>query len=91
MEVLNEVSIEMKEELSLKAEVKDAHQLQFFYSLEDQNWIAIPNSKEGAEHVNADNLKFWSWGIKAGLFVKSDKSGEESFGEFSNFEISYDK
>lgn len=91
MEVLNEVSLEMKEELSLKAEVKDAHLLQIYYSLDEQNWTAIPNSKEGTEQVNADNLKFWSWGIKAGLFVKSDKSGEESFGEFSNFEISYDK
>ena len=53
----------------------------FSYKLDNDEWQTIKTA------VSGDNLAWWSWGMKAGVFIKgADHNGEGAFDEFS---ISY--
>ncbi|MDN3669832.1 hypothetical protein QWY93_10900 [Echinicola jeungdonensis] len=65
--------------------MKGVNQIEFSYSTDHQNWKPMP--LDGP--VKSDHLSWWSWGIKAGLFVKAGSYAENRVGVFENFEIKY--
>jgi xylan 1,4-beta-xylosidase len=67
----------------LKAKMTDGKQFQFSFSSDGQNWGNI------GEEVTGDNLAWWSWGMKAGLSVKSVDVSSESTGRFGEFSVKY--
>ncbi|OOG77613.1 family 43 glycosylhydrolase [Algoriphagus sp. A40] len=79
-QILGKQAVGTSSGIHLKAMMTDGKQFQFSFSLDGQTWENI-----GAE-VNGDNLAWWSWGMKAGVSVKSDgisADRKSSFGEFS--------
>lgn len=87
---LNKQSLEDTGELFLKAKVRDAHIATFRYSTDGQQWKTLPNRREQTKTVTGDHLDWWSWGIKAGLFVKTDSLSGDHTAVFDRFLLKYD-
>lgn len=86
LEILHESNLGQEDSVRLRATVEEGYRLNFEYSLDGKAWNPVTNSQNGASEVLADHLDFWSWGIKAGLFVRG---AEKSQGEFENFQLTY--
>ncbi|MBB6327879.1 beta-xylosidase [Algoriphagus iocasae] len=87
LEELNKIEFDSQEEVLLKTEVNNGHEAKFYYSLDGQNWINVPDKLDQKEEVIGDHLDFWSWGIKAGIYVEGN--GDSKTGIFDLFEIGY--
>ncbi|UBM60303.1 family 43 glycosylhydrolase [Marinilongibacter aquaticus] len=87
--ILNEIALEKADSLHLKAKMTEAHIVEFQYSLDGTSWQPIPDTKAQSTHVVGDNLDWWSWGMKCGLFVKADSSSQSKRGEFKRFSLTY--
>ena len=75
---IQKIPIQSFDKIDLKAEVVDAKEIMFTYKLNHNEWESIETT------VSGDNLAWWSWGMKAGLFVKgANHHGEGTFDEFS--------
>ena len=71
----------------LKAMVTGARYVTFFYSLNNRDWVQI-HGIDDTNPVNAAHLQWWSWGLKAGLFVKTDPATADNKAVFDEFSIS---
>ena len=88
--VLNRITIaNYYTEIHFKANVKNANLIQFTYSTDGKNWNAIRDRTSQSETVTGDNLAWWSWGMKTGLYVSADGKSTENIGVFDEFEINY--
>lgn len=85
-QILKKLNLENADKIYLCAQVKQAHNVKFSYSLDNENWSVIPASDKDSA-INGDHLDWWSWGMKAGLMVRAN-SGNSS-GVFENFQITY--
>lgn len=85
-EVLQEMDLEIDQSINLKVKVENGYQLRFEYSLNGGKWNLFTLDKNGSSQLFADYLDFWSWGIKAGLFVRGEETNK---GEFENFLMTY--
>lgn len=88
---LNKILLSDAEKVYLKASVSDAHIVEFQYSNNGTAWKSVLNDREGTGFVVGDNLAWWSWGIKAGLFVKSDSVSADRDATFDDFSLLYEK
>ena len=86
---LNKLHVPYINQLKLKADIVDGHQGKYYYSIDGASWKLITNIADNMEAVNGDNLAWWSWGIKAGLFVKADTPDGTNTATFDDFGISY--
>ena len=78
---LERIAAKTFSKIDLKADVVDVQEIMFSYKLDNDEWQTIKTA------VSGDNLAWWSWGMKAGVFIKgADHNGEGAFDEFS---ISY--
>ncbi|HVK49896.1 MAG TPA: hypothetical protein VM488_18660, partial [Pseudobacter sp.] len=73
--------------VQLKAMVTGARNVNFFYSLNYSDWVQI-HGIDGTNPVNAAHLQWWSWGLKAGLFVKTDPATGDNEAVFDEFTLS---
>lgn len=87
--VLNQRIADHPEGVFLRARVSDAHVIEFEYSFNGEQWESMPNPVEDDKRVVGDNLAWWSWGMKTGIFVKSDPSGEVGQAVFDDFVLEY--
>lgn len=87
--VLNKIAMGEKQDVFLRGEVTQGHQVVFSYSTDDRQWNAVFNKSDNSDLVVGDNLAWWSWGIKAGLFVKSDAVSGDRDGVFHEFALRY--
>jgi len=87
---LNNIPLDNSENLYLKGRITDAHIVEFLYSYNGNDWQSIRNKKENSLKVTGDNLSWWSWGIKAGLFVQTDPDSGNNTGVFDDFHIKYE-
>ncbi|MEH6405714.1 MAG: family 43 glycosylhydrolase [Leeuwenhoekiella sp.] len=87
---LNTIHLNKSGDIFLRGHITDAHIAKFYYSYNGKEWDVIENKKENSLLVKGDNLAWWSWGIKAGLFVKTDIETFDKQAEFSKFSIKYD-
>ncbi|QCR22378.1 family 43 glycosylhydrolase [Pontibacter sp. SGAir0037] len=84
-EVLSEAEVSTTATVYLRSTAKGANLFEFAYSTDNENWTAMPLDAP----VKASYLAWWSWGMKAGLFVKADKEAENKYGTFGNFRLTY--
>ncbi|HTF17112.1 MAG TPA: family 43 glycosylhydrolase [Chryseolinea sp.] len=87
---LNNVVLDHAEKVYLKANVLEGHLVEFHYSNDGKEWRPVVNHKEGTRSVVGDNLAWWSWGIKAGLFVKGDAVSGDREAAFDSFTLNYE-
>ncbi len=87
--VLNKLSINRKKDVFLKAVVEQAHIGTFFYSQDGNKWSAVVNGQSGDKTVAGDNLVWWSWGMKAGLMVRTDSLSGDNSATFKEFTVVY--
>lgn len=73
----------------LKGTIADAHIIEFFYSTDGNSWNKMPNPQTADGKVIGDNLAWWSWGMKAGLFVRTDTLTSQNSAVFDEFELEY--
>ncbi|UZR96627.1 family 43 glycosylhydrolase [Chondrinema litorale] len=88
-EELNKITLSNTESIYLKAYASDAHIIDFSYSEDGNNWIPLTNKLDETGKVIGDNLAWWSWGMKTGLFVKSDSVTGDNSAVFNNFKLEY--
>ena len=74
----------------LRARVTDAHRVAFAFSTDGSQWQDVPNAVAGTPSVDGTQLAWWSWGIKAGLSVRSAPEGGDATGVFGFFEVQYE-
>jgi xylan 1,4-beta-xylosidase len=86
---LNRITLKKTKNIHLKAEAKEGHIIEFFYSKNGEKWMAVPNTKNESDKVIGNNLSWWSWGMKTGILVKTDSETEENKAVFDHFEIEY--
>ena len=86
---LNNITLLKKAKVHLKFKVKDAHALKGSFSYDGEKWTEVYNKLENRKEVVGNHLAWWSWGIKAGLFVKKDERSGDKKGEFDNFNIAF--
>ncbi|AWW30905.1 beta-xylosidase [Echinicola strongylocentroti] len=74
-----------REQVTLKAQVENGHEVRFAYQKEDGEWqqLSVDATENGL--LKGEFLEFWQWGVKPGLFVEG-----EGKGSFSRFELVYD-
>ena len=89
-EELNTIPLEKTENLFLKGRITDAHIGEFQYSHNGNKWQSIKNKKENSLRVTGNNLSWWSWGLKAGLFVQIDAESGNNQAVFDEFHIEYE-
>lgn len=88
--VLNKKNISKQGEVFLRAAVEQAHLGTFSYSHDGSNWEVMPDGLSGEKTVKGDNLAWWSWGLKAGLMVRTDSVSGDNEGSFDEFTVTYD-
>jgi beta-xylosidase len=88
---LNKLKLDSSNPISLKGSIADAHLIEFFYSADGNNWNKISNPQSADGKVIGDNLAWWSWGMKAGLFVRTDMLTNQSSAVFDKFELEYQR
>jgi beta-xylosidase len=86
---LNTLHVANNDQLHLKADIVDGHLGKYYYSIDGTNWTLVTNKADNQESVNGDNLAWWSWGVKAGLFVKADSISGNNTATFDDFGITY--
>tara|TARA_R110002050_G_scaffold286121_1_gene436224 strand:- start:719 stop:2296 length:1578 start_codon:yes stop_codon:yes gene_type:complete len=89
LNVVEKLRLQHSKNIYLEANITKAHIVSFSYSYDGEKWISS-GSIGGASGVIGDNLAWWSWGIKAGLFVNTASEAMENSAVFENFSITYD-
>ncbi|MGN6416454.1 MAG: family 43 glycosylhydrolase [Pseudobacter sp.] len=84
---MNRAVIQNASVVYLKAMVTGARNMIFFYSTDNRTWVPVSGNKNDTSPVNADHLGWWSWGIKAGLFVKTDPVTGDNNAVFDEFNL----
>lgn len=87
---LNKINVTYNNAVFLRANVSEGHLATFYYSKEGKEWVPVMNEMENKDMVKGDNLAWWSWGVKAGLFVKTDSISGENRAVFDEFSITYE-
>ncbi len=83
-EILSEVAIPEKEQVSLKIEALNGRIYQFFYSTDQQNWIPVKIKTDYS--VDGNFLPQWGVAMRTGLVVDG-KAGES--GAFNSVKMRY--
>lgn len=86
---LNRMWVDSSHDIFLKADVTDGHLAAFYFSSDGEGWQPVSNIAENKPTVTGDNLAWWSWGVKAGLFVRPDPVSGSSTGAFDEFAMTY--
>ena len=85
LEVISETTVEPAGPVYLKSTVKGANVFDFSFSTDNKTWTKMP-----MEHpFKANHLSWWSWGMKAGLFVKADEDSKNKYGTFNRFSLKH--
>lgn len=87
--VLNKITLDESQDIYLSANVSEGHIIAFQYSSDGESWNQILNPQSNTEQVIGDNLAWWSWGMKCGLFVKTDRETHINKAVFDNFSLEY--
>lgn len=88
---LNRLTLDQPENIFLKASAQNAHIIEFQYSHDGENWKPIANLQNENGKVIGDNLDWWSWGMKTGLFVKADPATGQNKAVFDEFALEYQR
>ena len=87
---LNRLRLENPGTLKLKADVEEGHLIAFQYSQDaGKSWSKITNKHDSSELVEGDNLAWWSWGQRVGLFVNADSVSGDNTALFEDFHLEY--
>ncbi len=84
---LNSIDLETKGAIELKAEVVDAHKMHFSYRNGKGKWTDIPDVLNNSLEVVGDNLGWWSWGIKVGIFASKTNNSTIKGAAFESFSL----
>lgn len=86
---LNQLVIDDGKEVYLKGKVFRGHRVEFFYKQGNgDKWKLIKNPMDKSNQIIGHNLSWWSWGIKAGLYLKANGIGGNR-AVFDEFSIEY--